>query len=347
MFSEPDTGNQMLIRILRTKAPGLQSLLFLVFFFIPLPYLVTKGIEIQVPEDSSTLYLWFASLIVHTHVGVKISIYFAFILWILFQLSELWRMSGTLNQPRMVALITGVLVFHLFPQNNSIHPLLPALSFLIPGITYFLKASLSGKPEVLLFNAGFLISVGTLFCYSFLLFFPILFTIILVMRLYRLNYFGVILAGVFLPWVYYLVILWVFEISPDPGFYACISIFLSNFLYFFTYLRSSFTFADYMLLCAVIIPFFAALLYSVRVIDQKIIAVRQLQKSLYWLLIPVNLMLLISGGMFHSYFLATSITGVPLLTDYLLRYPKARTANFILIFLMVCILVFQIRSVFL
>ncbi len=335
----------MLIRILRGKNLIGQTIWLALLLLLPLPSLISQGGWVVQPEDASLLYKWFSTGVLMWPLWSRILVWYLMILWILYQSSILSLILSPVRRNSMVTMITGAILVFLFPENNGIHPVLPALVFLLPGIIALLKASFVQKTRVYLFNAGLLISLASVVLYPVLIFFPFLLVAMLVLRLYSRNYFGVILTGLGIPWVYYLVLQWITGMYSDPGLNAVLGMYISNFLYFFPFLIRSLQIPQFFLTVLLALIVSISLLASMRSIDQQIISIRQQYKTLYLMLLPSALLLLISGGMFYHFLIFVTAAGIPLYSDLLLQSQKKKSTNAILWILMLIVVVFQMSMI--
>ncbi|HRZ41557.1 MAG TPA: hypothetical protein P5228_02520 [Bacteroidales bacterium] len=334
----------MLIRILRGKYPAGQTVWLVLMLLLPLPALLVHGLAIVQPEDSSVLYKGICRVLESFPLWGKMMVWYLFILFLLYQGSVLWTIMAPGRRARLVPMISGAMILFLLPQNNLFHPVLPALGFLLPGVISLMKASVSQRTRVYLFNAGLLISVASLLYYGFVLLLPFILIALLVLRLYDRTFFAVLLTGMGLPWLYIIVIQWIANISFDPGGYGVVGMYISNFLYMSTYLAAIMGTAEIMQVILLILLLIVVLPFSMKGIDQQIIATRQQYKVLYWLLLPSFLLLLVSGGMFFPALTLISVLMVPLMCDFLLQTKKPKAVNAALWIVLLSIAAFRIAG---
>lgn len=335
----------MLTRILRGKHPLGQSIWLVLLMILPVPAFFIQGLNIVQPEDSSVLYKGICSVLASFPLWGKITLWYLFILFILYQGSVLWTLMAPGRRNRMIPIISGAMILFLLSQNNLFHPVLPASGFFLAGINALMKASLSQRTRVYLFNAALLFSLASLFYYAFILFLPFILIGLLVLRLYDRTYFAVVIAGLGLPWLYVIVIQWLAEISFDPGGYGVVGMYISNFLYMSSYLTTIMGPLEILQVTLLLLMLLVVLPFSMKGLDQQVIATRQQYKVLYWLLLPSAVLLLVSGGMFFPVLMLISVLMIPLVCDFLLQSRKQKVVNAALWFLMLLIAAYQIAGI--
>lgn len=335
----------MLIRILRGKYSGGQSIWLVLLLLLPAPAFLKHGLDMVQPEDSTILYKGLYSLLIKFPLWGKVAVWYLFNVFILYQGAILWNIMAPGRRNRLVPMISGAIVLFMFSQNNLFHPVLPALGFFLAGVIAMMKATLSQRARVNLFNAALLISLASLFHYAFVLLLPFVLIGLLILRLYDRTYFGVVLTGMGLPWLYVIIIQWVGNISSDPGAYGVFGMYISNFLYMSTYLKTIMGVPEILQITLLILLLLVVVPFSIKGIDQQIIATRQQYKVLYWLLLPSVLLMLISGGLFFPVLMLISMVVVPLVSDFLLQSKKPKVVNAVLWIVMFLMAAFQIAGI--
>lgn len=325
----------MMLKIFRSKNTGVQLFWLLLALLLPFPTFLMRGIEIHHPEDASPVYEWMTKPLGLMPDWLKILGFYLLLVWVAFSLSSLWKTLGTGNRNRLVPMFVAILLFGLSAQSTGIHPVLIAMVFFVPAVTSLLKASFSNGSPVQVFNAGFLIAVASIVAYPILLFVPVFVISLAVFRLYKANYWGILMAGMSIPWIYYLTMPWVFSLETEPGVYALLGIYASNVMYFFSFLSSSLSVVNYLIITSLVVLITLAGTYVYAVLDQQIIVIRQLYKSLLWFIIPAFLVMAVSGGMALQSFMVLSLIGAPIVSDYFIRTKKIKLTNGIVLAIMV------------
>jgi hypothetical protein len=329
----------MIIQALRSKNIVRQIGLYLpVIAAIAVPAAL-RPLTVHIPEDSSAYYAWFAGWLVNTPHFVQFVIVWSLMIVVWISLGRLVFADITRHNRLALALFLSLISLVAFPENIGIHPPLVAMTLFIPAIKSMLKAADTKSSGVQIFNAGFLLSLASLIAFPLILFFPSFFIALLVFRLYKWNYWGMLAAGLILPWLYAFSLGWVFDFWPGPDLYSVAGIWLSGILYFFTFIHASFSPFHYISILLISGLSIASFVSIYPRLDQQLLIVRYLYRSLLWILLPGFLVLLISGGMVLQYMIFLGFFFTMVGSVYLESTRKTRVLNILLFLLIANIMV--------
>ncbi len=333
----------MIVHVLRSKSILQQAgvlILLALAAYVPTCFMDVVIIE---PEDATVFYQFIAGWIITLPVWLQRTILSVLLIWVIISLARLCTQLGISGRRMVIPLFAAELFLLSIPQNISIHPQLVAMLFFIPALKVLLGAAGSRYPMVNLVNAGLLVSLASLISLPFLFFFPAFFMAMLIFRLYRWNYWGILMTGLAIPWIYFIVINWVFDlwILPDPD--SLLAIWISGILYFFPFMLSSFTVSNYIVIFLLLVFLVIAGWTIYTRLDQRVIAIRYLYRALLWMVFTWLLILLISGGMILQHFQVIGFFTTPVVGDYLLSTRKPRTVSVVIILLLLIIIASHTR----
>jgi hypothetical protein len=288
----------MIVQTLVSRSLFRQLLLMLLVLTPAIITVVLKGVNIFIPEDATVYYqrlaAWVGSLPSIWLEAVVLGFYAALI----FSLYRLSRVPGFyLRSSRSAPLFLALLGLFLFPENLGLHPTLVALVLLIPAIRNILLCGDALPSHSRLFNAGFFVALATLFSFPIILFLPSFFIVLFVFRLYRWNYSGMFAVGVLLPWIYAMLGGWLTGLYPLQELYGQAGIWLSGFMFVWSYINVLFTFTHYLAISLMILFLISAFWAVYSKLDQRLVGVRYLYRSVMWLSVPGILYAIVSGGM--------------------------------------------------
>jgi hypothetical protein len=263
-----------------------------------------NGSVVHIPEDATLYYLLIAKHLFGMAPAMQLAITTLVFLVCgisLFRLAKSVGMIKRSDHPIVVFLVMISLV--AIPGNFSIHPPSLALMFLLPAISQIIKSGTAKAPVQMVFNAGFLASVATLLAFPLVVFLPFFFIALMAFRLYKWNYFMVLLSGQLLPWIYAAVAGWITGQWPLAEWHSMLGIWISGFLYFPEYVSSIFVLWDYLLIGISFVFITVAFTSVYSRMGQRLIHVRYTFSALLWLSVPVIPLLVISGAMVLQYIL--------------------------------------------
>lgn len=289
------------------------------------------GITIHVPEDSTMLYLWLAGHIAQWGTPwpeITVILMYGLLAWLLYRTA---RFQG-FHQRGSGALTLFLVVFALlaFPENLGVHPTLIMLLFLVPAFRNILLCSDPIRLPARLFNAGFLASMASLFSFSAVLFLPSFFVVLFVFRLYRWNYSAMLATGMLLPWLYPLLWGWMTGVYPLEGLYGMTSIWLSGVIYALSYVQALFSFSHYAVVILTSIFMILSFLSVFSKLDQRVLAMRFLYRSVLWLALPGIPYLIVSGGMILQAMMVGAFFIAVVGTTYLREIKRYKQVNLLL-----------------
>jgi hypothetical protein len=121
----------------------------------------------------------------------------AFVIQIINDRFSFIRIRTKLPATLFIIIVSG------FTQLHTMHPVYPAALFLLFAIYSLFSTFEKTKPYSNIFNAGFLIGVGTLFYFNLIILFPVFFIGIIILRRER-NWreFMILLIGFFVPFIF-------------------------------------------------------------------------------------------------------------------------------------------------
>ena len=103
-------------------------------------------------------------------------------------------------------------VFLCYPlSQNPLHPLLFAQLLLSAALWYFVSTYKADKALSQVFNGAFCLSTATVFYPSFILFIPMCFVCLLILRSFNLREWILALIGISLPYYFYVSLLFLFD----------------------------------------------------------------------------------------------------------------------------------------
>jgi len=292
----------MLLKALKTRNSPAKIIPFLLIGAVVAVGVWRNGVVVHLPEDATHFYLLIANFLFGLSPALQLTITIVVFLvsgFLLFRLAKSVGMLKRTDNPVVVFLAMISLV--AIPGNFSIHPPSLSLLFLLPAISQIMRAGEARNPVQMVFNAGFLASVASLLAFPLVVFLPFFFVVLMVFRLYKWNYFIVLLSGQLIPWIYAAVAGWITGFWPLAEWHSLLGIWISGVLYFPEYVSSIFVLWDYLLigLSSLFIAVAFASVYSR--MGQRLIQVRYTFSALLWLSVPVMPLLVISGAMVLQY----------------------------------------------
>lgn len=328
----------MIIKLLRSKDPARQILLFLLVALPAILPAYSRGVVIHQPEDSSAIYLMLVEWLKLLPEQIQFILLLLTILWVMLGTSRFCRRSGGYRGRMVIPLFIAMLVIMAFPQSIGFSPLLIAMIPLIPAMGFIMRAASNKAQGVSIFNAGLLFSIATLIAFPILLFIPTFFTALFVFRLYKWNYLAMLVTGVVIPWFYLLVFSWVFDTWSGMPLSTIISYYTTEVQSFFFYVETRIAISHYPVLLLVGVVSFAAITTVYSRLDQRVLAVRYLFRALLWFLLPIVMVVIVSGSSFPES-LAITVCFIPLvLSEYLQTVQRERFANIIMVTLILSII---------
>ena len=108
------------------------------------------------------------------------------------------------------AFLLGIFLCYPISQ-NPLHPMLFAQLILCAAMWYFISVYKSDKAFSSLFNGAFFLSVATVFYPPYIVFIPICFICLLILRTFSLREWFLVLIGIILPYFFYISLLFLFD----------------------------------------------------------------------------------------------------------------------------------------
>ncbi len=329
----------MIIRILDSKNRLTQSLLFFAMISAAVIPVIFRGITVHIPEESSMYYhviATFVSNLSETWQAVIVTVIFLIVGTGLFSL-----MSGLgLIQSRQSAfpVFFAIIALVAFPETIGFHPPLVAMLFLVPAVHNIIRTGTVKKPDIKIFNAGLLVSLSSLIAFPILFFVPAFYMVLVIFRLYKRSHWGMLSAGILIPWLYSFMFGWVFNWWPAGNFYSLAGIWLSGIIYFFQYMGSYFTALHFLLLSMMVVFLIVSFFSVYSRLDQMVFSVRYLFRALLWLGIPGIPVILVAGGMIIQYMMVFGFFLTIVGTSYLVSVRKKKMINILLLLIVIIII---------
>ena len=328
----------MIVKLLRSKDTFRQVLIHLLIACSALIPAYFMGITIHIPEDSSVPYLLLANMMAGLNEPIKLLIFCIMFLWLVISLAKFSRVAHGTSARLTIPAFFSILLLLMLPENISFHPLLFSMLLLIPAIREILVIGTLKNPSFAIFNAGFLLSMASLFSYPVLLFAPLFLITLFVFRLYKWNYMAILATGMVAPWFYFFMLCWVFGWWPGPDLQTLHYVYSEKFSAFYDEAFSSLKAFHYPVILLMSILVVVSAIRAYARLDQHIVVKRSLFKALLWILLPVLALISLSGTLVLQNLIAAAFFSVIVLTAYLQNVKRARFADILLIMLVLSVI---------
>jgi hypothetical protein len=312
----------------RGSLPGQVFLILIPVLTAMLP-VYSGGVTIIQPEESSVVYLHVSQWIGALPGYLQHIVLFWLILMNVLLIAGVGKRMGVVKGKLTIQCFFGTMVVLMLPSNVAVHPPLIAMLLFIPAINSILGAAGSRNPGARIFNAGFLLSLSSLVAHPLLLMAPGFFVVLMASRFYKWNYWGMLGAGLALPWIYVIAIGWVFSWYPGPGIYAITGIYMAGILYFVDFLKATLTLSTLIALIAMSLLLLPAILTIFSRLDQKVITSRYLYRAMLWLFLFSLPLMVVAGGAVQ-YLTFAGFFVVIMLTEYIQTLKRTLYADILL-----------------
>lgn len=270
----------MMLKIFKGTGPGVIFLIAVTMVCVWISAFVYPGLPGRELYETSPMPLYaLVKLITGSHPLPGVIISFLILTIIMFLLVNFNTSVFFINERTFVPALMYILISGIFPQYQLINPIFPAVLFLIMAIRRIMDSY--RKPGIAFnyFDAGILISTGSLFYANLIWYGLIVFIGIILLRTGNLKEIFISILGLITPFLIVTGIYYVFNMDI-PAFFEDIKVNLFNERPSFTVNRITVIVIIYIGLCTIV-----SMVFLIRSMSSKKIRSRKTFYLLFWILI--------------------------------------------------------------